>query len=499
MKNIILGVDGADWKIINKLLNSGELPNLKALLTQSSYGASNSYINYPSPALWTTIDTGKIPPKHGVTDFFTSTRDHVNSKRIFEILEGNEGRLGLMKWYCTWPIIKNKGFVIPSWLTRKYEAFPAEYSFVTYVGKSVSLKHQLKIASQCLKSGVSVNTLLQGATESFKRKFFRYSNLDKIASDNFLSLKIQSEIFMHLLKRFKPNFSAFLVATVDSLAHRYWKYLEPDLFENVASTDVKKYGQIIFDAYRMVDTYIGKIINLADRLYGQEDTNIIVVSDHGMQAVQQAEKNWGYHPRTLSLLELLGISDDVTATNIGNHVYVRNKTFRITNEELHEKFANVTAEDGQKVFIIEIKEDGNLLDLIIDRTVSIDSQLTDNEGKHFKLSDFASPVDEVNGTHAENGIFIFRSKYTKKNFHLETRYGLECIAPTILYLNGKPIGEDMDGRPIQEIFCDDFISQNPITFIDSYDEPQEIKKQEALADDEKDTLTERLKQLGYLS
>lgn len=499
MRNIIIGVDGADWQIINKLIKSGELPNFSTILTQSAYGASQSYIDYPSPALWTTIDTGKIPPKHGVTDFFTSTRDHVTSKRTFEIIEGNDGKLGLMKWYCTWPIIQNDGFTIPSWLTRKYEAYPPKYSFVTYLGKSTSLKHQLKIATSCLTSGVSPTTLLQSAKESIKRKISTPENLEKIATDNFLALKIQAEVYLHLLKKYRPNFSAFLISTIDSIGHRYWKYYEPELFEDITERDCKKYGKELFKAYKLVDHYIGKIVKLIDRQYGPDEVNISIVSDHGMQAIQEAEKDWGYHPRTLSLLELLDLKDDVTATNIGNHIYIRNKTKRFSNEQLFEKFANVTTSDGQKVFLIEIKEDGNLLALIINKSIRNGEQLHDGEGKQFSLDDFASPVDEVNGTHAEKGIFIFRSKHIKQNYKLDKKYGLECIAPTILHLNGKPIGKDMDGRPIQELFCDEFLSKNPVKYVDSYDEPGKTGLIKDMSESEEDALTERLKSLGYLS
>jgi hypothetical protein len=42
------------------------------------------------------------------------------------------------------------------------------------------------------------------------------------------------------------------------------------------------------------------------------------------------------------------------------------------------------------------------------------------------------------------------------------------IAPTILYLMGLPVAQDMDGRVLTEILDEDFARSHPLTFIPSY-------------------------------
>jgi len=39
------------------------------------------------------------------------------------------------------------------------------------------------------------------------------------------------------------------------------------------------------------------------------------------------------------------------------------------------------------------------------------------------------------------------------------------IAPTILYLMGQPIPQDMDGKVLLDIIDDDFKANNPVSYI----------------------------------
>jgi len=44
------------------------------------------------------------------------------------------------------------------------------------------------------------------------------------------------------------------------------------------------------------------------------------------------------------------------------------------------------------------------------------------------------------------------------------------LAPTLLYYLGLPVGRDMDGIARTDVFGRDFIADNPVIYISSYDE-----------------------------
>lgn len=70
---LLLGWDAADWKVIRPLLDAGQMPHLASLLGRGVHGNHSTIYPVLSPMLWTSIATGKRPPKHGVLGFSEPT------------------------------------------------------------------------------------------------------------------------------------------------------------------------------------------------------------------------------------------------------------------------------------------------------------------------------------------------------------------------------------------------------------------------------------------
>ncbi len=66
---LILGLDGADWRILDPWLQAGHLPALAALKARSRWGGLQSTIRPESSVAWSTFATGVNPGKHGVFGF----------------------------------------------------------------------------------------------------------------------------------------------------------------------------------------------------------------------------------------------------------------------------------------------------------------------------------------------------------------------------------------------------------------------------------------------
>lgn len=85
---------------------------------------------------------------------------------------------------------------------------------------------------------------------------------------------------------------------------------------------------------------------------------------------------------------------------------------------------------------------------------------------------------------------------------LEETLAPECVTPIVLAAFGLPVARDMDGAVPEDLFDDDFLKQNPITRIDSYESggpgaagDSTAGPIESPADDR---IREKLKSLGYL-
>jgi predicted AlkP superfamily phosphohydrolase/phosphomutase len=99
------------------------------------------------------------------------------------------------------------------------------------------------------------------------------------------------------------------------------------------------------------------------------------------------------------------------------------------------------------------------------------------------------------GIHRDYGVFIASGKHLQKNKNFEGAR-IYDVAPTILYLLGIPIPDDMDGRVLEDAINKDYLLKNPIkkvsTVTGTEGSPRSFDREETTA------IKDRLKGLGYI-
>src|SRR6266545_6328662 len=90
---LLIGWDGADWRILDPLLERGVLPNLAALIDRGGRATLTSTIPTHSWAAWPSFLTGVDPDGHGVYDIL-------------------EGRGGTKQYPVTYRSIKERTFLV---------------------------------------------------------------------------------------------------------------------------------------------------------------------------------------------------------------------------------------------------------------------------------------------------------------------------------------------------------------------------------------------------
>ena len=68
-KTIVLGLDGFDPRLAERLMDEGKLPNLEKLRASGSYHRLRTTFPALSPVAWSTFATGVSPAKHNIFDF----------------------------------------------------------------------------------------------------------------------------------------------------------------------------------------------------------------------------------------------------------------------------------------------------------------------------------------------------------------------------------------------------------------------------------------------
>jgi len=476
---LMIGIDGADWNIINPLLKKGELPNLKKLMEKSAYGPLKSIKPTMTPLVWTSIATGKIPSKHGVTNIINTAKD-LKTKRFWNILAEEKGYTsGIFYYPITWPPEKIKHFMIPSFLARDSSTHPESLNFIKEIeevgrtqkgnGKErFDLKRGLKYIVKLIRFGVSIKSIRNIGSFMIKNIFGYFNELDKIFELNKLRLKTHEELFIHLIKKHKPNIGVIYFNETDVMAHKFWKYYEPEKFDGVDEEELSKYKNVIPDIYKMVDESIGNLLQLTD-----EKTTIIVLSDHGSKAKKKEIVNFDVNLE--KIFAHIGLSFEVDYSRLGRFTHVdcselsQDRILRLVKTIDKLKVGT----EKVKLFKIEDFHDNQLVIILDDvRRLSKLEQSFVYFGKK-KLYRFSEVIKKQkqhtdSGTHDMEGIFLFSSPKVENNI-IKNASVLD-ITPTLLHLNNLPIGKDMDGKISKNIKSN--VSED-IKSIYSYDKKTE--------------------------
>lgn len=130
-KVIVLGIDGLDPNIMERMMDSGQLPNFSKLSVIGSYSKLMTVNPPQSPVVWSSIATGNNPGYHGVFDFIIRKKENylpeLSMIRInLRNITGSKDSMFLhaRKGKAFWQIANDYG--VPSTVIRWPVTFPAE-------------------------------------------------------------------------------------------------------------------------------------------------------------------------------------------------------------------------------------------------------------------------------------------------------------------------------------------------------------------------------------
>jgi predicted AlkP superfamily phosphohydrolase/phosphomutase len=255
-KLIVVGLDAATFEVIDPLVEAGDLPNLAGLLDGGARGTLRSTTHPLTPLAWTTMVSGVNAGKHGIWDF--SERDasgyglrlvngsHSRAAALWTRLSAAGRRVGIVNVPFTWPAPEVNGFALAGMDSGAREdgmTSPPElvHELQDRFGRLL-LDHSFPVDS----SGRLDLELVRRACEQ------------KVAIVDWLA------------ERYDPELLFVVFMSADHVHHLAW----PDWEERGRESSVA-------EAYRILDASLGELLKRAG-----EETNVLVVSDHGGGALE---------------------------------------------------------------------------------------------------------------------------------------------------------------------------------------------------------------------
>ncbi|MFQ5456095.1 MAG: alkaline phosphatase family protein [Nitrospirota bacterium] len=456
-KVLIIGLDCAAPELIFERW-SDDMPALRKLMENGIYGRLKSTIPPITCPAWTSMMTSKDPGTLGVYGFRNrgnysyDNLKFVNSRMVVDdtlwdilLREGKQSIVvGVPQTYPPKPI---NGNMITCFLT------PGPNSQYTY---PLSLKGEIE------------NLV---GEYSFDVASFRTDDKDFLIRQIYEMTEKRFKVHKWLMKDKEWDFFIFVEMGIDRIHHGLWKYFDKG---HRKYSPGSKYENAIRDYYIYMDRKINELLSIVD-----EDTVVMVVSDHGAQKMDggicinewliregylklkekpdgiipfsKAKVDWGntcawseggYYARVF--LNVKGREPNGVIEK-GDYDKVR--------DELKERIEGIVDENGINIDTKVYKPEE-----IYSKTNRISPDLIVHFGDlswrsigsigHNSIHLFENDTGPDDANHAQHGIFIINNMGNRNDGAVSDKNILD-IAPTVLDILDISIPEDMQGRVIR--------------------------------------------------
>lgn len=286
-KVLVVGLDGADWSILDPLLAAGRLPHLERLISRGARAKLQSVSPIISPVIWTTIATGVEPERHGILDFLVPagrpregepvTSTERRAAALWEILSARGIPVGVVGWWATWPAERVEGYIVADRVAYQLFGFRPDPS--QSEGKTWPRALYEAIAPGIVEpSSVGweeVRPYLDGerlAPEAFSPE-------ERRLLDDFRTLIAAGRTYvgaaLEARRLHPPRFEAVYLEGTDTVGHLFMPYRDPPL-AGVDPARRASFRAVVDRYYETADAQLGRLLEGKG-----DDWTVLVVSDHG--------------------------------------------------------------------------------------------------------------------------------------------------------------------------------------------------------------------------
>jgi len=301
---LVVGLDGADWPVMEPLIEAGYLPHLGALVSGGARFELDCVPADPAipcfcPPVWTSIATGRSAEEHLIRGFYTPAGDRP-VKALWNLVHDHGGRSTLIAYRGTWPPEEDADLVITEpgaqvAASRIYAAFPDS----SHPGASMTETHTRPAG------------LLEdlGMVPSDVPEEERLPAWMPFAED-----RVSMEALLRIADRHarEPDWARvtdltlILLHAIDRSEHMTWGTIQTEQWGPLdldrLLEDAEAYSGPVFDAppygwspvpaqYQEADAWLGELFEILDYDY------VILVSDHGMTVGETGDLPGGHGPR----------------------------------------------------------------------------------------------------------------------------------------------------------------------------------------------------------
>lgn len=262
---LVIGMDALTPTLVEKWVDEGRLPTLGRFLDEGAWGRLRSVPNRNSAPAWSSMVTGLNPGKHGV--FYWTDEDPTSygfrfingsfrrGEAVWDVLSEERKRVAIMNVPLSFPAEKVNGAFVSGLDSPSVEdpRFTYPQDLATELQRVTGGKYQVHSGHAVLAD---------------PRR--RDEGVDRLHS----SIDARATAAKHLLQSEEWDFFMVVFTESDVVQHFFWRQME-----DPSSDDPEHHRTAVRDVYEHLDRVAAELIDMVD-----EDTLVMVVSDHGARA-----------------------------------------------------------------------------------------------------------------------------------------------------------------------------------------------------------------------
>jgi len=447
---VVLGLDGVPYTLITRLLQRGDLPNLADLVTEGSLVRYNSTLPWVSSVAWSTYMTGVNPGKHGIYGFidrqpgsyktFIPTSRNIQSETLWEYLSKQGKHVVVMNVPVTYPPRQVNGILIAGFLSPNLE-------------KAV---YPPQISDKLQELGYRIDA----------DPWLAHEDKVKLLDALDLTLDKRAQAMFYLMAHEEWDFFQCHIMETDRLHHFLWREMEED-----HPTLAPRF----YSFYHKLDQVIGQLRSRLD-----DDTELVVLSDHGFCGLQQevyvnywlAQQGWlkfeTDQPRSLADISTQAVAYSLDPGRIYINLRGREPKGNVSPgaeyEALREEIASAALQltdptSGKRLFQAAFKREELYHGPCFEAAPDLILQPVDGFDPKGALSKdtLTHRGTVLVGMHTFDDAFLYIRGHRIKEASKTSPQGLSGsgkawsildVTPTVLQLLGLPIPSYMDGQPV---------------------------------------------------
>ncbi|MEK6374349.1 MAG: alkaline phosphatase family protein [Acidobacteriota bacterium] len=291
---IFIGLDGADWELLDTYMQSGAMPVLKRLVAEGAGGVLETEHPPLSPILWTTMMTGAGPLEHEILDFTRFnpvthekepiTSDERRAPSIWNMATAGGKQTAVFGLWATYAAEPVHGINVTDRLANFLYTDAQKPAGVVYPPSRQSWAEAMVDEAERSVTAERLRRYLPSLTDAEVGALAKVENPYAQPDAALRRILVETEIYRRLSsdylagRRALPDLSIIYLQGTDTIGHVFAPFAPPKQPE-VSQADYERFHAVPERYFREVDALLGEYVAIATR----HGAVLLIASDHGFR------------------------------------------------------------------------------------------------------------------------------------------------------------------------------------------------------------------------